>query len=103
MFRDKFWLSFALTIPILIWGHMLPRALGYTPPAFPGSHWIAPVLGLVVFLLRARGESVRDVLLGRVRMLREIWVGIAMIPLVFFVVALIIVKYRTSAKLTSPS
>ena len=48
------------------------------------------VIGLVVFLLRARGESVRDVLLGRVRMLREIWVGIAMIPLVFFVVALII-------------
>src|SRR3954465_8918500 len=25
MFRDRFWLSFALTIPILVWGHMLPR------------------------------------------------------------------------------
>lgn len=49
MFRDKFWLSLALTAPILVWGHMLPRAFGYTPPAFPGSHWIPPVLGTVVF------------------------------------------------------
>ena len=48
------------------------------------------VIGLIVFLLRTRGESVRDVLLGRVRVLREIWIGIAMIPLVFFIVALII-------------
>ncbi len=50
MFRDKFWLSLALTIPTLIWGHMLSRALGYTPPAVPGGRWIAPVLGTAVFL-----------------------------------------------------
>ena len=50
MFRDKFWLSLALTVPILIWGHMLPRAFGYTPPMFAGANWIAPVLGIVVFL-----------------------------------------------------
>src|SRR5581483_1863145 len=49
MFRSKFWLSLILTIPTLVWGHMLPAALGYTPPSFPGSHWIAPVLGTVVF------------------------------------------------------
>jgi Cu2+-exporting ATPase len=49
MFRDKFWLSLILTIPTLVWGHMLPSAFGYTPPGFPGSHWIAPVLGTVVF------------------------------------------------------
>ena len=48
------------------------------------------VTGLIVFLLRAHGESVREVLLGRVRVLREVWVGIAMIPLIFFVVALIL-------------
>jgi Cu2+-exporting ATPase len=29
MFRDRFWLSFALTVPILIWGHMLPELFGY--------------------------------------------------------------------------
>jgi Cu2+-exporting ATPase len=50
MFRDKFWLSLALTVPTLIWGHMLPRLFGYTPPMIPGSHWIAPVLGTAVFL-----------------------------------------------------
>ncbi|HEX5576574.1 MAG TPA: HAD-IC family P-type ATPase, partial [Gemmatimonadales bacterium] len=49
MFRDKFWISLALTIPTLIWGHMLPRALGYTPPAVPGARWIPPVLGTAVF------------------------------------------------------
>ncbi len=50
MFRDRFWLSVALTVPTLIWGHMLPRALGYAPPAFPGSGWVAPLFGTVVFL-----------------------------------------------------
>jgi Cu2+-exporting ATPase len=50
MFRDKFWLSLLLTIPTLIWGHMLQRAFGYTPPAFPGARWIPAVFGTVVFL-----------------------------------------------------
>jgi Cu2+-exporting ATPase len=50
MFRDKFWISLALTLPTLVWGHMLPRALGYTPPTVPGHRWIAPVLGTAVFL-----------------------------------------------------
>jgi P-type Cu2+ transporter len=50
MFRDKFWISFAFTIPTLIWGHMLPRVLNYSPPAVPGQRWIAPVFGTAVFL-----------------------------------------------------
>ena len=54
MFRDKFWLSLALTVPTLIWGHMLPRVLGYTPPQFPGAHLIPPVLGTAVFLYGGR-------------------------------------------------
>jgi Cu2+-exporting ATPase len=54
MFRDKFWLSLALTIPTLIWGHMLPRALGYTPPQFPGARLIPPVLGTAVYLYGGR-------------------------------------------------
>jgi Cu2+-exporting ATPase len=49
MFRDKFWLSLALTIPTLVWGHMLPSALGYIPPAVPGAHLIPPVLGTAVY------------------------------------------------------
>jgi Cu2+-exporting ATPase len=50
MFRDRFWLSLVLTIPTLVWGHMLPRIFGYTPPEFSGSQWIAPALGTAVFL-----------------------------------------------------
>jgi P-type Cu2+ transporter len=49
MFRDKFWLSLLLTIPTLVWGHMLPRALGYTPPAVPGARWIPAFFGAAVF------------------------------------------------------
>ncbi|HEX7338284.1 MAG TPA: heavy metal translocating P-type ATPase [Gemmatimonadales bacterium] len=54
MFRDKFWISLLLTVPTLIWGHMLPRALGYTPPAVPGARWIPAVFGTAVFLYGGR-------------------------------------------------
>ncbi|HET8622087.1 MAG TPA: heavy metal translocating P-type ATPase [Gemmatimonadales bacterium] len=50
MFRGRFWLSLLLTLPTLVWGHMLPRALGYTPPYLPGAHLLPPVFGSVVYL-----------------------------------------------------
>jgi Cu2+-exporting ATPase len=50
MFRDKFWISLLLTVPTLVWGHMLPRALGYIPPRIPGAHWIPALFGTAVFL-----------------------------------------------------
>jgi Cu2+-exporting ATPase len=49
MFRDKFWISLLLTLPTLVWGHMLQRALGYTAPHFPGSQWLPAVFGTAVF------------------------------------------------------
>jgi Cu2+-exporting ATPase len=49
MFRDKFWVSLLLTVPTLIWGHMLQRAFGYHAPMFPGSQWIPAVFGTAVF------------------------------------------------------
>ena len=49
MFRDKFWISLVLTIPTLIWGHMLPPCPA-ARAAFPGSTWIPPVFGTAVFL-----------------------------------------------------
>src|SRR5512133_989520 len=48
MFRDKFWISLALTLPTLVWGHMLQSAFGYTAPHFPGSHWLPAVFGAAV-------------------------------------------------------
>ncbi|MDZ7778855.1 MAG: heavy metal translocating P-type ATPase [Gemmatimonadota bacterium] len=50
MFRDKFWLSLALTVPVVFWSEHVAGLLGYEPPVFPGSAWIAPVLATVVFL-----------------------------------------------------
>ena len=49
-FRDKFWISLALTIPTLIWGHMLQTAFGYTAPHFPGAMYIPAIFGTAVFL-----------------------------------------------------
>lgn len=50
MFRDKFWLTFALTIPVVFWSADVQRWFGYTAPSFPGSKFIAPVLGTIVFI-----------------------------------------------------
>jgi Cu2+-exporting ATPase len=49
MFRDKFWLSFALTIPVVFWSADVRHWLGYTAPTFPGSKFIPPILGTAVF------------------------------------------------------
>jgi Cu2+-exporting ATPase len=54
MLRERFWLSLLLTIPTLLWGHMLPGAFRYAPPAIPGDRWIAPVFGTAVFLYGGR-------------------------------------------------
>lgn len=50
MFRDKFWLTFALSIPVLIWSGDPQHWLGYSAPIFPGSVLIPPVFGTIVFL-----------------------------------------------------
>src|SRR5215471_112551 len=50
MFRDKFWLSFALTIPTVIWSPEVQHWLGYTVPSFPGSRFIPAILGTIVFI-----------------------------------------------------
>src|SRR5258707_1338678 len=50
MFRDKFWLSFALTIPVVFWSTDVQHWLGYTAPSFPGSKFVPAILGTVVFV-----------------------------------------------------
>src|ERR1700747_112020 len=50
MFRDKFWLSLALTILVVFWSTDVQHWLGYTAPTFPGSKFIPPILGTVVFV-----------------------------------------------------
>jgi Cu2+-exporting ATPase len=50
MFRDKFWLSFTLTIPVVVWSSDVQRWFGYTAPSFPGSKLVPAVLGTGVFI-----------------------------------------------------
>src|SRR5206468_1846970 len=50
MFRDRFWLTLALTVPVVLFSHMFQRVLGYTAPTFVGSDWVSPGLGTIIFL-----------------------------------------------------
>jgi len=49
MFRKKFWLSLILTLPVVFWSVHIQELLGYQAPEFPGSAWIPPVLGTIIF------------------------------------------------------
>ena len=66
MFRDKFWLSFALTIPVVFWSTDVQHWLGYAAPSFPGSKFIPATLGTVVFVygglvfIRGAGSELAD-------------------------------------------
>jgi Cu2+-exporting ATPase len=70
MFREKFWLSLILTLPVVFWSEHVEMLLGYSAPDFPGSAWIPAVLGTVVFLygglvfLRSALHELKDRLPG---------------------------------------
>ena len=50
MFRDKFWLSLALTIPVVLLSPDIQEWFGYSVPSFPGSEYLPAILGTIVFL-----------------------------------------------------
>jgi Cu2+-exporting ATPase len=50
MFRDKFWWTLVLTIPVVVWSADVQHWLGYNAPSFPGSKWIPPIFGTIVFI-----------------------------------------------------
>jgi Cu2+-exporting ATPase len=50
MFRDKFWLSLALTIPVVLLSGDIQDWFGYSVPALPGSALLPALIGTVVFL-----------------------------------------------------
>ncbi|RDZ51387.1 heavy metal translocating P-type ATPase [Haloferax sp. Atlit-4N] len=49
MFRRRFWVSLALSLPVVYFSEFVQGVFGYTAPTFPGSVWITPVLSIVVF------------------------------------------------------
>ncbi|MDF9278385.1 heavy metal translocating P-type ATPase [Arthrobacter sp. EH-1B-1] len=50
MFKNRFWISLILTVPVVLFSHMFAMIVGYTPPEFPGSMWISPILGTIIFI-----------------------------------------------------
>jgi Cu2+-exporting ATPase len=66
MFRDRFWLSLALTIPVVFLSPEVADWLGYTIPTIPGIEYVPAILGTVVFLygglvfLRGAREELAD-------------------------------------------
>jgi P-type Cu2+ transporter len=49
MFKRPFWIALMLTIPVVLYSDMIQMLLGYTAPIFPGSQYLSPVLGSVIF------------------------------------------------------
>jgi P-type Cu2+ transporter len=50
MFRTRFWVCLALTVPALIWEPMLQDWFGYQAPAVPGAALIPAIFGTAVFV-----------------------------------------------------
>jgi len=48
-FLTKFWLTLALTIPILAYSDLPEAFFGWAAPAFPGSEYLSLVLGSAIF------------------------------------------------------
>ncbi|MFE9202399.1 heavy metal translocating P-type ATPase [Micromonospora sp. NPDC007230] len=65
MFRRRFWLCLALTVPIVLTSHLLMNWLHYSLHV-PGVTWVGPVLGSVVF-----GYGGWPFLVGAVREVRD--------------------------------
>lgn len=49
MFKDKFWLSLLLTIPVLLYSEMIQHWLKFTPPNFTGSEYVPFVFSTIIF------------------------------------------------------
>ena len=49
MFLKKFWLSLALTIPVILYADIFETIFKWSPPVFPGSQYLSLMLGSAVF------------------------------------------------------
>jgi P-type Cu2+ transporter len=53
-FRRLFWTMLVLAVPTVPLSGMFAMILGYAVPDFPGSQWVSPVLGTVMYLWGGR-------------------------------------------------
>ena len=50
MFRNRFWVSLLLTIPVVLFSPMLQEWFGFSMPAFPGSQFVGPIFAIAIFI-----------------------------------------------------
>ena len=50
MFRNRFWVSLVLSVPVLFYSSTVQGWLDFTMPTFSGSSWVTPVFAVVIFL-----------------------------------------------------
>jgi P-type Cu2+ transporter len=53
-FRRLFWIMLVLALPTVALSGTFAMILGYPAPEFPGSQWVSPVLGTVMYLWGGR-------------------------------------------------
>lgn len=50
VFRQRFWVSLLLSIPVLLYSPSIQRWLDFGMPEFTGSQWITPLFSFIVFI-----------------------------------------------------
>lgn len=50
LFKDKFWITLLLTIPVVVYSEMIQHWFNFTPPSFIGSEYIPFVFSTAIFL-----------------------------------------------------
>jgi P-type Cu2+ transporter len=53
-FRRLFWTMLVLAVPTVLLSGMFAMILGYSVPGFPGSQWVSPLLGTVMYVWGGR-------------------------------------------------
>jgi len=49
LFRQRFWVSLILSIPVLLYSPSIQGWLNFKMPLIPGSVWVTPIFGVIVF------------------------------------------------------
>ncbi len=50
MFRNRFWVSLILSLPVLLYSPTIQEWLNFSMPDFPGSQWMTPLFSIIIFI-----------------------------------------------------